>query len=161
MIKLLGIEPDWAIIDFGCGPGFYTIPFARVAERVVAVDVQREMLKKAETYARKSGVKVEFVESDGTRIPLSDNTFDLVFLSLVYHEIADKKTTLVEFLRLLKPAGKVAIREKTENTVFPVGPPVTPVELIKSGLENAGFVQVHAGSNTQRGIVIGVKPGVP
>lgn len=119
------------------------------------------MLKKAETYAKKSRVKVEFVESDGTRIPLSDNTFDLVFLSLVYHEIADKKTTLVEFLRLLKPGGMVAIREKTENTLFPIGPPVTPVELIQSGLENAGFVEAHSASNMERNIVVGVKPIMP
>ena len=160
-IKLLGIEPDWALIDFGCGPGFYTIPFAKVAQRVVAVDVQPEMLKKTETYARKSGVKVELVESDGTRIPLSDTAFDLVFLSLVYHEIADKKATLVEFLRLLKPGGKVAIREKTENTLFPVGPPITPVELLQSGLENAGFVEVHSASSSERSIVVGVKPRMP
>jgi ubiquinone/menaquinone biosynthesis C-methylase UbiE len=156
-IKLLGVKPDWSLIDFGCGPGFYTIPFARAAQKVVAVDVQPEMLKKAETYAKKSRVKVELVESDGTRIPLPDNTFDLVFLNLVYHEIADKKTALVEFLRLLKPGGMVAIREKTENTMFPVGPPITPVGLIQSGLESAGFVEVH-GAGRERSLVIGLKP---
>jgi ubiquinone/menaquinone biosynthesis C-methylase UbiE len=159
-IKLLGIKPDWSLVDFGCGPGFYTIPFARVAQRVVAVDVQPEMLKKAETYAKKSRVKVELVESDGTRIPLSDSTFDLVFLSLVYHEIADKKSALVEFLRLLKPGGIVAIREKTENTLFPVGPPVTPVELIQSELESAGFVEVHTAGNRERSLVVGLKPSM-
>jgi ubiquinone/menaquinone biosynthesis C-methylase UbiE len=75
-IKLLGVQPDWALIDFGCGPGFYTIPFARVAKRVVGIDVQPEMLKNAEAYARKARVNVEFVESDGTRISLPDEGFD-------------------------------------------------------------------------------------
>ena len=159
-IKLLGVESDWSLIDFGCGPGFYTIPFARVAQRVVAVDVQPEMLKKAETYASKSGVKVELVESDGTRMPLSDHAFDLIFLSLVYHEIVDKKTALREFRRVLKPGGKVAIREKTENTLFPVGPPVIPIALIQSGLESAGFGEVHI-VGKEHSIVVGVKPSKP
>jgi ubiquinone/menaquinone biosynthesis C-methylase UbiE len=155
-IRLLGIEPDWSVVDFGCGPGFYTIPFAKVAQRVVAVDVQPEMLKKAATYAKKAGVKVEFVESDGTRIPLPNDSFDLVFLHLVYHEIPDKKTALSEFWRLLKSGGKVAIREKTENTTFPIGPPVIPVELIQSGLENAGFGEVRI-VGREHSLVVGVK----
>jgi ubiquinone/menaquinone biosynthesis C-methylase UbiE len=66
----LGIEPEWVIIDFGCGPGFFTVPFAKAARRVVGVDVQSEMLKKAEAYARKAGVKIELAKSDGTAIPL-------------------------------------------------------------------------------------------
>jgi len=159
-IKLLGIEREWSLVDFGCGPGFYTVPFAKVAQRVVAVDVQPEMLKKTETYAKKAGVKVEFVESDGTRIFLPDESFDLVFLSLVYHEIADKKKALSEFWRLLKPGGKVAIREKTSNTLLPIGPPVTSIEVIQSGLKNAGFSETYS-LGKEQSIVVGVKPSKP
>lgn len=156
-IKLLRVQPDWAVMDFGCGPGFYTIPFARVAKRVVGVDIQPEMLEKAESYAKKAGVKVEFVESDGTRIPLPDESLDLVFLNLVYHEIEDKKTTLFEFRRLLKPGGNVAIREKTENTLLPVGPPVIPVDAIRSQLQEVGFRKAFGVGNARKMIVIGVK----
>jgi ubiquinone/menaquinone biosynthesis C-methylase UbiE len=160
-IELLEIPPDWALVDFGCGPGFYTIPFAKVSQRVVAVDVQSEMLKKAEDYAKRAGVKVELVESDGTRIPLPSNSFNLVFLNLVYHEISDKKAVLQEFWRLLKPGGRVAIREKTENTLLPLGPPIIPVDLIQSAVENAGFGEVHNVGGRGRRIVIGVKPRLP
>jgi ubiquinone/menaquinone biosynthesis C-methylase UbiE len=153
----LGIEPEWAIIDFGCGPGFFTIPFAKAAHRVVAVDVQSEMLKKAEAYARKAGVKVELAESDGNAIPLPSDSFDLIFLNLVYHEIENKASVLLEFRRLLKIGGKVAIREKTENTLFPVGPPITPVSHIQDGLEKAGFGDVHAVGSKGNRIMIGVK----
>lgn len=160
-IKLLEIRPDWALVDFGCGPGFYTIPFAKVAQRVVAVDAQPEMLKKAEDYARRAGVKIELVESDGARIPLPSDSFDLVFLNLVYHEISGKKTALAEFRRLLKPGGRVAIREKTENTLLPVGPPIIPVEAIQSALEDAEFSEIHNTGSRGRRIVIGVKPRLP
>jgi ubiquinone/menaquinone biosynthesis C-methylase UbiE len=160
-IKLLGIEHDWALVDFGCGPGFYTVPFAKVSQKVVAVDVQPEMLKKAGAYAKKAGVKVEFVESDGTRIPLPSDSFDLVFLNLVYHEISEKKTVLAEFRRILKPGGKVGIREKTENTLLPIGPPIVPVDVIQSALQDAGFSEIRNAGGGGRGIVIGVKPKLP
>lgn len=156
IIKLLGVQPDWALIDFGCGPGFYTIPFARVAKRVVGVDVQPEMLKKAVAYARKA-VDVEFVQNDGSRIPLPDESFDLVFLNLVYHEIENKKMALSEFWRLLKPGGNVAIREKNENTLLPIGPPVIPIDAIQSHLREVRFSKIYSVGRRGKTIVIGLK----
>jgi len=69
------------------------------------------MLKKAESYANKSHVKVELAESDGSSVPLPNDSFDLVFLNLVFHEIGDKKRALSEFWRILKPGGMIAIRK--------------------------------------------------
>lgn len=145
-------------MDFGCGPGFYTIPIAKVVRSVVAADVQPEMLKNAQDYARRSGVKIEFVETDGRTIPLPMETFDLVFLNLVFHEIEDKKTVLGEFWKLLKPGGAVAIREKMENTLLPMGPPITPESLIRSRLEESGFVEIHTVGSKGLRVVKGIKP---
>jgi 2-polyprenyl-3-methyl-5-hydroxy-6-metoxy-1,4-benzoquinol methylase len=71
IITMLGINDTSVVLDFGCGPGFYTIPFASVAKKVVAVDLQEKMLKKAESYAEKNGVKdkIQFVQTDGEEIP--------------------------------------------------------------------------------------------
>jgi ubiquinone/menaquinone biosynthesis C-methylase UbiE len=156
-IKLLEIRPDWSVVDFGCGPGFFSIPFAKVATRVVAVDAQPEMLRKAESYARKSNVKVEFAESDGTSIPLSNDSFDLVFLNLVFHEISEKKRALSEFWRILKPGGKIAIREKQESTLLP-GPPMIPYALLRLHLEDSRFIDVRNLGEKGKRIALGVKP---
>jgi len=157
-IKLLAIQPDWSIVDFGCGPGFFSIPFARVAARVVGVDVQPEMLKKAESYAKKSNVKVEFAESDGITVPLSSDSFDLVFLNLVFHEIGEKKRALSEFWRVLKPGGVIAIREKQENTFLPMGPPIIPYALLRLHLEDSKFTDVRNVGEKGNRIALGVKP---
>jgi len=157
-IRLLAIQPDWSIVDFGCGPGFFSIPFARVAARVVGVDVQPEMLKKAESYAKKSNVKVEFAESDGTTVPLSSGSFDLVFLNLVFHEIGEKKRALSEFWRVLKPGGMIAIREKQENTFLPMGPPIVPYALLRLHLEDSKFTDVRNVGEKGKRIALGVKP---
>src|ERR1700719_4758118 len=67
IITILGINDTSVVLDFGCGPGFYSIPFARIAKKVVAVDLQEKMLERAERYAEKNGVKdkIQFVQTDG------------------------------------------------------------------------------------------------
>jgi len=68
----LGVKAMDSVLDFGCGPGFYTIPFAKVAHDVVAVDIQTKMLEKVSKYAERNNVKVRTIQSDGQAIPLPD-----------------------------------------------------------------------------------------
>jgi ubiquinone/menaquinone biosynthesis C-methylase UbiE len=128
------------VLDFGCGPGFYTVPFARIAREVVAVDIQSKMLGKVSRYAEKQGMKVKCLQSDGQTIPLPDESCDLVFLSGVYHELADKRSVLTELFRLLKPGGRIVIREKTRNGRIMFGPPAVDTEEVFEDLEAAGFL---------------------
>ncbi len=139
VIEILGINESFSVMDFGCGPGFYTIPFAKVAKEVVAVDFQSRMLQKLSKKAWKEGVPIKCIQSDGKKIPLSDKSFDLIFLCAVHHEIDDKSSVLVELLRLLKEDGRIVIREKTKRGLFPLGPPIVKVEEIESRLKEAGF----------------------
>jgi ubiquinone/menaquinone biosynthesis C-methylase UbiE len=51
------------ILDFGCGPGFYTIEFAKIANKVIGIDFQPKMLEKTLDYARKNNITtIEFLE---------------------------------------------------------------------------------------------------
>jgi ubiquinone/menaquinone biosynthesis C-methylase UbiE len=129
-----------AVLDFGCGPGFYTIPFAKIAREVVAVDIQSKMLGKVSKYAQKNGVKVKALQSDGQSIPLPDDYFDLIFLSGVYHELAEKKKVLTELKRLLKPGGRIVIRERTETGHITLGPPAVDTKEVSEELRAVGFV---------------------
>ncbi len=139
MIEKLGIDRTSTVLDFGCGPGFFTIPMARVAKAVVGVDVQPEMLEKTSRYASREGVKVETVQSDGTEIPLPDAMFDLVFLSHVYHEVREKQRVLAEFQRVLKPGGRLVIVESTKSPFLGLGPPAMDLEEVREQLTIAGF----------------------
>ena len=130
-----------AVLDFGCGPGFFTIPFAKIATEVVAVDTQPKMLGKVSKYAEKNGVKVKVIQSDGQSIPLPDGCVDLIFLSGVYHELADKKKVLTELKRLLKPRGKIVIRERTESGHIALGPPAVDTNEVSEELTAAGFAR--------------------
>jgi ubiquinone/menaquinone biosynthesis C-methylase UbiE len=139
LVEKLRINPSDVVMDFGCGPGFYTIELAKKAEKVIAVDLSPEMLKKAQDKAVKAGVKnIEFLQSDGKNIKVNDGSVDLILLVTVYHEVGESQTVLVEFRRILKPAGKLVIVEVVKKGIFP-GAPVQNPEALKAEVEVGSF----------------------
>lgn len=160
LVSQLGLKATDVVVDFGCGPGFYTIPIARGVARAIAVDVSSHMLEKTVSNAKKNQVTVEALVSDGTAIKLDDGIVDLIFLSHVFHEVADRPKVLSEFLRIMKRSGRLAIVEKTRGGPlgWAPGPPIIDQAKIVQELERAGFrftQTIPYGSNS---IVIGKKP---
>ena len=146
LISKLEIAPNDVVVDFGCGPGFYTIPIAKVAGRAIGVDVSKDMLRRTTEYAKTNGVSVQTIESDGTKIDIPTTTVDLCLLVHVYHEVENKPQLLAEFIRILKPSGKLAIVEKTRESLFAekLGPPTIEIDALKPEIERVGFVALEA-----------------
>ena len=139
LIEKLGINLGDVVMDFGCGPGFYTVELAKKAKKVVAVDLSPEMIKKAQSKAAKAGVKnIEFLQSDGKNIKVEDGSVDLILLVTVYHEIGESQTVLTEFHRILKPTGKLVIVEVVKKSIFP-GAPVQNPDALKAEVEAGNF----------------------
>jgi ubiquinone/menaquinone biosynthesis C-methylase UbiE len=160
LISKLGIRPSDVVLDFGCGPGFFTVPLARVAARVVAVDVSPEMLEKAASYAKSEGVVVEFLRSDGIKIKLENESVDVVFLNHVFHEIDDGQKALSEFLRTMKPSGRLIIVERSRGSRLlggKLGPPIiNPTEVVRE-IERAGFIHARTIAHGNDSIIVGQK----
>jgi len=139
LIEKLGINLSDVAMDFGCGPGFYTIELAKKAKNVVAVDLSPEMLKKAQNKAAKAGVKnIQFLQSNGTNIQLEDGSVDLILLVTVYHEVGENEAVLKEFSRILKPDGKLVVVEVIKKGIFP-GAPVQNPEALTAEIEAGNF----------------------
>jgi len=160
LVSKLDLKATDVVVDFGCGPGFYTIPIARGVTRTIAVDVSSRMLEKTVSNAKKNQVTVEALASDGTAIKLDDGIVDVIFLSHVFHEVANRPKVLSEFLRIMKRSGRLAIVEKTRGgpLAWTPGPPIIDQAEIVQELEQAGFrftQTIPYGSNS---IVIGKKP---
>jgi len=127
LISLLRVRPDDVVVDFGCGPGFYTIPLAQIAARTIGIDVSTRMLERLRDNCQKSAVKIEMLQSDGMSIDLGDDSIDLILMVHVFHEIEKKTEVLREFSRILKGSGKLVVVERTREGGFlsgKVGPPV-------------------------------------
>lgn len=145
LISKFAVSPSDVVVDFGCGPGYFTIPIAKISRRTIGVDVSSVMLDKARTRSIKEGVQIELMQSDGTRIDLPDSNVDLIILVHVFHEIENQRKVLTEFLRILKPEGRVVIVEKTGGNSFLAerfGPPIVNSNEIMQEITAAGFAKV-------------------
>ncbi len=139
LVEKLALNPTDVVVDFGCGPGYYTIELAKKAKKVVAVDLSLEMLKKAQRKAEKAGAKdIEFLQSDGKNLKLDDNSVDLILLVTVYHEVGESEVVLKEFGRVLEQEGKLIIVENIKKSIFP-GAPVQNPDKLKSEIEAVNF----------------------
>ena len=139
LVEKMGIAPTDVVVDFGCGPGYYTIELAKRAKAVVAVDISPAMLQKAQRKASKTGAKnIQFLQSDGTKIHLPSASVDKILLVTVYHEVGDSETVLKEFHRILKPTGELIIAEVVKKGIFTAAPLQNP-EKLKTEIQAADF----------------------
>lgn len=162
LISKLDVGADDVIVDFGCGPGFFTIPLAKVARKVVGIDVSPRMLEKAASNASKSKVTVEFVRSDGTEIRLADESVDIILLYHVFHEVEERSKVLREFLRIMRPSGRLAIVERTRGhgvLSARLGPPIVNEDEVIKELERAGFPFITTILHGNDSIIIAGKTG--
>jgi ubiquinone/menaquinone biosynthesis C-methylase UbiE len=160
LILKLGVGSNDVVVDFGCGPGFFLIPLANVAGRAIGVDVSPRMLEKAAQHAKKKGVTIELLQSDGTGIQLEDSSVDLILLNHVFHELEDKPRVLGEFHRVLKPSGRLAIVEKTRGSSKPwriMGPPIVDQTELNREIQQTGLRFAQTIEHGNDSIVIGQK----
>jgi len=55
-LRLLEPQPDWSVLDMGCGPGTLALPLAKQVRQVSAVDFSEKMLEILRDRAKKQGV---------------------------------------------------------------------------------------------------------
>ncbi len=66
MLANLGVRLGQTILDMGCGNGFYSLPLAKMVGptgRILAVDIQPEMLVMLRTRAEQEGDREHFADS--------------------------------------------------------------------------------------------------
>ena len=98
------------ILDLGCGTGRFSQMLADLyGARVIGVDPSETMLAQA----RRKAPGLTFLVGAGERLPLEDASIDLVFISLVYHHLADPAQTARACFRVLRRGGAVIIRTPT------------------------------------------------
>jgi len=109
VLNAAGLEPGQKVLEVGCGPGFFTIPAARIVGEkgsVYALDVSPLAVERVQQKIEKEGVtNVKTILADAAQTGLPDESFDLIFLFGFVHSVGDLENILTELHRLLKPAG--------------------------------------------------------
>jgi ubiquinone/menaquinone biosynthesis C-methylase UbiE len=105
------VKPGNRVLDFGCGPGFFTREFAkRVGDTgmVLAVDVQEEMLRILREKLGPEGLlpRIKTLRCDPDSLALSpehDGKINAAFTIFVVHEVPDAAKLFWEISTLLVP----------------------------------------------------------
>jgi SAM-dependent methyltransferase len=131
VLTQIGVEPGTIAIDLCCGDGLFTVPLARIAKRVYAIDIDPAMLDRARTHvAEAPAANCEFVVADAMTVDrLVPEPVDYVFLANTFHGIPDQLGLARAVATVLKPKGKFGIvnwhrrpREETAVLRKPRGP---------------------------------------
>ena len=140
LIKKVGIKSGDRVADFGCGPGYFSIPIAKTIGEdgeVFAFDVLPSALSALESQAKIQGVdniaikRVNLEKKQGTR--LENESVDWVVLKNILFQNDKKRNIIKEAYRILRKGGKILIMEWDKN--LSVGPAqkmrISPQELIE------------------------------
>lgn len=138
------IREGMTVLDIGPGMGYFTIPMAKMVGEtgtVIAVDIQKEMLKKLQLRSLHAGVaeRITLIQANTKSLELNNykGKIDFALAFAVVHEVPDADALFREVSMSLKEGGKVLFVE-------PIGH--VPMKKFKESLvsaEKAGFRQTE------------------
>jgi ubiquinone/menaquinone biosynthesis C-methylase UbiE len=103
------IPSGLTVADIGTGTGGMLPLLSEFAEKIVAVDISQEMLRRAKARARAMGLEnVDFLKADLRDLPLEDASVDAAFATLVLHHAPHPGAAVKEIARILRP-GRVLV----------------------------------------------------
>ncbi len=114
---LLGpfVREGMTVADIGCGLGYFSIAMARMVGergRIIAVDVQQEMLSRMLKRAEGAGVasRIRAVRTTGNDIGITEPV-DFVLAFWMVHEVPDIPRFFSQVASALKETGRLFIAE--------------------------------------------------
>ncbi|MGB3493641.1 MAG: class I SAM-dependent methyltransferase [Elainellaceae cyanobacterium] len=120
IIDALDLNPNDTVVDLGAGTGYLTFQLAPEVPqgKVLAVDIQPEMLDMLTTLQRRRGVEnVEpiLAEVDDPHLPFG---VDCVLMVDAYHEFEFPREVMEAVMASLNPGGRVVLAEYRGENPF-------------------------------------------
>lgn len=115
LINQAGVKPEDKVLDFGVGTATLSLLLNKKHPEcsIEGVDVDEQVLKIARKNVHKAKAEIVLSKYDGLQLPYSDNSFDKVITSLVFHHLdrRQKINSFKEIRRILKTGGELHIAD--------------------------------------------------
>jgi SAM-dependent methyltransferase len=151
LLGLLTVPPPQRILDIGGGIGGPARTLAqRINARVVIAEVSPDFCTVGRRLNQLAGMdeRVTVLQADGTRLPFTSASFDLVWMQQANMNVEDKQALFSEIERVLLPGGHYCFQEVLAGSR--PGPLSLPApwagRQADSHLETAGVTRERLGS---------------
>ena len=120
-------DPAARILDICCGTGDLVVALERLrGGPVLGSDFCHPMLVSAARKLGRVGKRSSLFEADALRLPLADQSLDLLTVAFGFRNLANYEAGLAEMRRVLRPGGTAAILEFSQppHAMFAARTPV-------------------------------------
>jgi len=119
LLKAAGLKPGQKVLEVGCGPGFFTIPAAKIVGEegfIYAVDVHPLAIERVKEKIEREGIKnVTPILTNASDTGLPDRSIDLAFIFGLQYIADGLENVIAEIHRILKDGGVLSF-EKTRGS---------------------------------------------
>ncbi len=147
VIEKLGDLSGKIVADIGSGTGYFTFPISRVANKVLAIDIEQRYLDYIED--RKLELPIEQADVIETRLTVEDepnlhtDEVDVILMVNVFYYLNDRSAYMKIVNNALRENGILVLVDFKPGDL-PVGPSGDKVPLgeVTDNLKSAGFTDV-------------------
>ncbi len=105
MRELVTARSPAAVLEIGCGTGYWIFALRDLIGQIVGLDYSREMLRAA----REKNPTTALIRGTALSLPFQRESFDLLFCINAIHHFGDTSRFVLEARRLLRPGGALAV----------------------------------------------------
>ena len=125
-------------LDGGCGHGTFSFQLLKNgASEVYGVDLHKTLKEKVfDIYQN-----MHFIQASLLNLPFPDNTFDLIVSNGVLHHTVDALKCFKEFVRVLKPGGRLVLGVYGKHGLFPYTLSLARIFTVKIPIISKAFAE--------------------